>query len=61
MASYRNTFANYMSDKTGLHAPVGSILPVFADLNLASNDPDYTYPQHLYCDEIGRAACRERG
>ena len=50
MASYRNTFANYMSDKTGLHAPVGSILPVFADLNLASNDPDYTYPQHLYCD-----------
>ena len=50
MASYRNTFANYMSDKTGLHAPVGSILPVFADLNLAGNDPDYTYPQHLYCD-----------
>ena len=50
MASYRNKFANYMSDKTGQHAPVGSILPVFADLNLASNDPDYTYPQHLYCD-----------
>jgi len=50
MASYRNSFSNYYSDKTGNHAPVGTILPVFADVNLAANDPDYTYPQHLYCD-----------
>ena len=50
MATYRNSFANYFSDKTGNHSPVGSILPVFADVNLNSNDPDYTYPQHLYCD-----------
>ena len=50
MATYRNSFANYFSDKTGNHAPVGSILPVFADLNLASQEPEYTYPQHLYCD-----------
>ena len=50
MATYRNSFANYFSDKTGNHAPVGSILPVFADLNLASEEPEYTYPQHLYCD-----------
>ena len=50
MATYRNSFANYFSDKTGNHAPVGSILPVFADLNLASEAPEYTYPQHLYCD-----------
>ena len=50
MASYRNSFANYFSDKTGNHAPVGSILPVFADLNLATQEPEYTYPQHLYCD-----------
>ena len=50
MATYRNSFANYFSDKTGNHAPVGSILPVFADVNLNSNDPEYTYPQHLYCD-----------
>jgi len=50
MASYRNSFANYFSDKTGNHSPVGSILPVFADLNLATQEPEYTYPQHLYCD-----------
>jgi len=50
MATYRNSFANYFSDKTGNHAPVGSILPVFADLNLATEEPEYTYPQHLYCD-----------
>ena len=50
MASYRNSFSNYYSDKTGNHAPVGTILPVFADVNLGANDPDYTYPQHLYCD-----------
>ena len=46
MATYRNSFANYFSDKTGNHAPVGSILPVFADLNLTSQEPEYTYPQH---------------
>ena len=50
MATYRNSYSNYYSDKTGNHSPVGTILPVFADLNLASNDPEYTYPQHLYCD-----------
>ena len=50
MATYRNSFDNYYSDKTGNHAPVGTILPVFADVNLAANDPEYTYPQHLYCD-----------
>ena len=51
MASYRSPYANYISDKTGNHAPVGSILPVFADLNLtAGNSPEYTYPQHLYCN-----------
>ena len=50
MATYRNSFNNYYSDKTGNHAPVGTILPVFADVNLAANDPEYTYPQHLYCD-----------
>ena len=50
MASYRSPYANYMSDKSGNHAPVGTILPVFADLNMAGNDPEYTYPQHLYCD-----------
>ena len=50
MATYRNSYANYYSDKTGNHAPVGTILPVFADLNLASEEPEYTYPQHLYCD-----------
>ena len=50
MATYRNSYANYYSDKTGNHAPVGTILPVFADLNFGANDPDYTYPQHLYCD-----------
>ena len=50
MASYRNTFTNYMSDKSGNHAPVGSILPVFADLNLNTYSAEYTYPQHLYCD-----------
>ena len=50
MATYRNSYANYYSDKTGNHSPVGSILPVFADVNLNSNDPEYTYPQHLYCD-----------
>ena len=50
MATYRNSFNNYYSDKTGNHAPVGTILPVFADVNLAANDPEYAYPQHLYCD-----------
>ena len=50
MATYRNSFDNYYSDKTGNHSPVGSILPVFADVNLAVNDPEYAYPQHLYCD-----------
>ena len=50
MATYRNSYANYYSDKTGNHSPVGSILPVFADINLAANGPEYTYPQHLYCD-----------
>ncbi|MBB12972.1 MAG: hypothetical protein CMC78_02250 [Flavobacteriaceae bacterium] len=50
MASYRNSYSNYYSDKTGNHSPVGSILPVFADVNLATNEPEYTYPQHLYCD-----------
>ena len=50
MATYRNSYSNYYSDKTGNHSPVGTILPVFADLNFGANDPDYTYPQHLYCD-----------
>ena len=50
MATYRNSFANYFSDKSGNHSPVGSILPVFVDLNYGANDPDYSYPQHLYCD-----------
>ena len=50
MATYRNSYANYYSDKTGNHSPVGTVLPVFADLNLASQDPEYSYPQHLYCD-----------
>ena len=50
MATYRNSYANYYSDKTGNHSPVGSILPVFADINLAANGPEYTYPQHLYCN-----------
>ena len=50
MATYRNSYSNYYSDKTGNHSPVGSILPVFADVNLAANGPEYTYPQHLYCD-----------
>ena len=39
-----------MSDKSGNHSPVGSILPVFVDVNMASEDPEYSYPQHLYCD-----------
>ena len=50
MATYRNSYANYYSDKTGNHSPVGTILPVFADLNLGAEEPEYTYPQHLYCD-----------
>ena len=50
MATYRNSYANYYSDKTGNHSPVGTVLPVFADINLASQEPEYTYPQHLYCD-----------
>ena len=50
MATYRNSYANYYSDKTGNHSPVGTILPVFADINLASQEPEYAYPQHLYCD-----------
>ena len=50
MATYRNSYANYYSDKTGNHSPVGTVLPVFADVNLASQEPEYTYPQHLYCD-----------
>ena len=50
MATYRNSFSNYYSDKTGNHAPVGTILPVFADVNLGAEEADYAYPQHLYCD-----------
>ena len=50
MATYRNSYSNYYSDKTGNHSPVGTILPVFADLNLGAEKPEYTYPQHLYCD-----------
>ena len=50
MATYRSSYDNYYSDKTGNHSPVGSVLPVFADLNMASQDPEYSYPQHLYCD-----------
>ena len=50
MATYRNSYSNYYSDKTGNHSPVGTILPVFADLNLGAETPEYTYPQHLYCD-----------
>ena len=50
MATYRNSYSNYYSDKTGNHAPVGTILPVFADVNLSGNTAEYTYPQHLYCD-----------
>ena len=50
MATYRNSFANYYSDKTGNHSPVGTILPVFADVNLGSEEANYTYPQHLYCN-----------
>ena len=50
MATYRNSYSNYYSDKTGNHSPVGTILPVFADVNLVTEEPDYTYPQHLYCN-----------
>ena len=50
MATYRNSYTNYYSDKTGNHSPVGTILPVFADLNLAQETAEYTYPGHLYCD-----------
>ena len=50
MATYRNSYSNYYSDKTGNHSPVGTILPIFADLNLGAETPEYTYPQHLYCD-----------
>ena len=39
MATYRNSYSNYYSDKTGNHSPVGTILPVFADVNnLASKN-----------------------
>ena len=52
MATYRNTYTNYYSDKSGNHSPVGSILPVFVgtDQKILGEDPEYTYPQHLYCD-----------
>ena len=52
MASYRNTYANYFSDKNGMHTPVGTILPVFVgtDQQTSGEDPDYTYRKHLYCD-----------
>ena len=44
MATYRNSYSNYYSDKTGNHSPVGTVLPVFADLNMASEDPvSYTH------------------
>ena len=46
-----------MSDKSGNHSPVGSILPVFVDTNMAGNDPEYTYPQHLYCDGKEYSLC----
>ena len=50
MASYRNTYANYFSDKNGMHTPVGTILPVFVGTDQQTEDPDYTYRKHLYCD-----------
>ena len=52
MATYRNQYANYFSDKGGMHTPVGTILPVFVgtDQQTSGEDPDYTYRKHLYCD-----------
>ena len=50
MANYRAKYGNYHSDTSGLHAPVGSILPVFADGYQLTNDPDYAYRGHLYCN-----------
>ena len=52
MATYRNQYANYFSDKNGMHTPVGTILPVFVGTDQQTNgeDPDYTYRKHLYCD-----------
>jgi len=52
MATYRNTYDNYYSDKGGNHTPVGTILPVFVgtDQQTDGEDPEYTYKDHLYCD-----------
>ena len=52
MATYRNSYANYLSDKGGKHTPVGTILPVFVgtDQQIDGESPEYSYQSHLYCD-----------
>ena len=52
MASYRDSYANYLSDKGGKHTPVGTILPVFVgtDQQTDGESPEYSYKTHLYCD-----------
>ena len=52
MASYRDSYANYLSDKGGKHTPVGTILPVFVgtDQQTDGENPEYSYQSHLYCD-----------
>ena len=52
MATYRDSYANYLSDKGGKHTPVGTILPVFVgtDQQTDGESPEYSYQSHLYCD-----------
>ena len=52
MAVYRQKFANYYPEQKKTYAPVGSVLPVFADEFFVtdSQDPHYSYEGYLYCD-----------
>jgi hypothetical protein len=66
MANYRNKYQNFYLDKKGSYVPVGSVLPVLADvysrnsdpsswdpgigLRSAAQSPHYSYFGYLYCD-----------
>jgi hypothetical protein len=66
MANYRNKYQNFYLDKKGSYVPVGSVLPVLADVYSRNSDassldpgiglrptaqsPNYSYFGYLYCD-----------
>ena len=62
MAQYRNSNANFYTDKTGSYMSIGSIVPVLVDsfstdssnsntgAGSAGEDPNFAYRNFMYCD-----------